>query len=83
MVRGKLAQEDILEDFPESSIYTKYLIGEIHADFLDLDQEDDIATSNRQEVIKDDFRYIALRKWVDDELKNIRNRGRNYGTRMQ
>ena len=74
MVRGKLAQEDILEDFPESSVYTKYLMGEIHADFLDLDKEPDIATSNRQEIIKDDPRYIALRKWVDNELKNIRNR---------
>lgn len=74
MVRGKLAQEDILEDFPESSIYTKYLIGEIHADFLDLDGQKDIATSNRQEIIKDDRRYIALRQWVDDELINIRNR---------
>lgn len=74
MVRGKLAQEDILEDFPESSIYTKYLIGEIHADFLDLDEKKDIATSNRQEIIKDDRRYIALREWVDGELKNIRSR---------
>lgn len=74
MVRGKLAQEDILEDFPESSIYTKYLIGEIHADFLDLDRKKDIATSNRQEIIKDDRRYIALREWVDGELKNIRSR---------
>lgn len=74
MVRGKLAQEDILEDFPESSIYTKYLIGEIHADFLDLDGKKDIATSNRQEIIKDDHRYIALREWVEGELKNIRSR---------
>ena len=74
MVRGKLAQEDMLEDFSESSIYTKYLIGEIHADFLDLDGKQDIATSNRQEIIKDDRRYIALREWVDSELKNIRSR---------
>ena len=73
MVRGKLAQEDILEDFPEARIYTKYLIGEIHADFLDIDKELDIATSNRQEIIKDDSRYQALQKWVDRELKNIRN----------
>jgi len=35
MVRGKLAQEDILEDFVEGGMYTKYLIGELHADFLD------------------------------------------------
>ena len=74
MVRGKLAQEDILEDFSESSIYTKYLIGEIHADFLDLDGKQDIATSNRQEIIKDDSRYEALQKWVGEELKNIRDR---------
>ena len=71
MVRGKLAQEDILSDFTECRLYTKYLIGEIHADFLDLDNEADIATSNRQEIIKDDPRYQALRNWVRDELKNI------------
>ena len=76
MVRGKLAQEDILEDFREGGLYTKYLIGEINADFLDLDDEDkeDIATSNRQEIIKDDPRYIALRKWVNDALKLIQKR---------
>ena len=73
MVRGKLAQEDILEDFPEGRIYTKYLMGEIHADFLDIDKMPDIATSNRQEIIKDDDRYKALQEWVDRELKNIAN----------
>ena len=73
MVRGKLAQEDILEDFTEGGLYTKYLIGEIHADFLDLDDQEDIATSNRQEIIKDDPRYQALRDWVKDELRNIKN----------
>ena len=73
MVRGKLAQEDILEDFTEGGLYTKYLIGEIHADFLDLDDEDDIATSNRQEIIKDDPRYRALQEWVRNELKNIQS----------
>ena len=73
MVRGKLAHENMLEDFPEARIYTKYLMGEIHADFLDVDSQPDIATSNRQEIIKDDPRYIALREWVGGELKNIRN----------
>lgn len=74
MVRGKLAQEDILEDFTEARIYTKYLIGEIHADFLDVDGEPDIATSNRQDIIKDDPRYKALQEWVDRELKYIGNK---------
>lgn len=72
MVRGKLAQEDILEDFTEGGLYTKYLIGEIHADFLDIDEEEDIATSNRQEIIKDDPRYLVLRDWVKGELRNIK-----------
>ena len=73
MVRGKLAQEDILEDFTEGGLYTKYIIGEIHANFLDYDDLDDIATTNRQEIIKDDQRYIALRSWVKEELRHIKN----------
>ena len=74
MVRGKLAQEDILEDFSEGGLYTKYLIGEIHADFLDQDDADDIATTSRQEIIKDDPRYRALQNWVRTELKHIQSR---------
>ena len=73
MVRGKLAQEDILEEFTEGGLYTKYLIGEINANFLDLDDHDDIATSNRQEIIKDAPRYLALRQWVQTELKHIKS----------
>ena len=74
MVRDKLAQEDILEDFSEGGLYTKYLIGEIHANFLDQDDADDIATTNRQEIIKDDPRYRALQHWVRSELKHIQSR---------
>ena len=73
MVRGKLAQEDILQDFTEGGLYTKYLIGEIHADFLDLDDQDDIATSNRQEIIKDDPRYMVLWDWIQQELRHVKN----------
>lgn len=47
--RGKLAQEDILSFYNEGGIYASYIIGEIHADFLDDDKEKDIATSNRQQ----------------------------------
>ena len=71
MVRGKLAQEDILEDFAEGGLFTKYLIGEIHADFLDMDKKEDIATSNRQEIKKNDPRYVALKKWIHKEIKYI------------
>lgn len=74
MVRGKMAQEDILEDFNEGGMYSKYLIGEIHADFLDLDEREDIATSSRQKIMEDDPRYEALRAFVQQELKHIQNK---------
>jgi Histidine kinase-, DNA gyrase B-, and HSP90-like ATPase len=74
LVRGRLAQEDILEDFTEGGLFTKYLIGEIHADFLDITGEDESATSNRQEIKKDDPRYIALREFIKGELKQIKNK---------
>ena len=34
-MRGKLAQEDILDDFGQKEIYADYIIGEIHCDVLD------------------------------------------------
>ena len=73
MVRGKLAQEDILEDFVEGGMYTKYLMGELHAEFLDMDKEVDSTTTSRQEIKKDDPRYVALKDWVLGELKNIQS----------
>ena len=74
MVRGKLAQEDILEEFGEGGLYTKYLLGEIHANFLDLDDEEDIATTSRQRLIEEDPRYEALKKKLHSELKYIQSR---------
>jgi hypothetical protein len=74
MVRGKMAKPDLLEDFNDGRMYTKYLVGEIHADFLDYDDEEDIATSNREDVVKDDERYQELLELLRDELNHIANR---------
>jgi len=52
-------------------------MGERHADFLDTDGEPDSATTSRQEIKKDDPRYVALKEWVLVELKNIQNRWTN------
>ena len=71
VVRGKVAQEDILQEFRLGGMITKYMYGEIHADFLDTDDEDDIATSGRQRISEDDSRYVALKKYVGLELKKI------------
>jgi len=69
---NKIVQEDILETFGEGGIYSKYLLGEISADFLDLDEEADIVTSNRQKVIEDDPRYEALLDLVLSILKEVK-----------
>ncbi|NES13264.1 MULTISPECIES: ATP-binding protein [Micromonospora] len=73
MVRGKLGHEDLLEEFNEGKIFRAYLIGEIHADFLDTDEESDIATSSRQRIIEDDPRYQALLQWLRKEISAIGN----------
>lgn len=67
---GKLVQEDILKDVKAGGVYTKYLIGEISADFLDLDDRQDIATSDRQRLKEDDPRYAALLKWFRETVLN-------------
>ena len=74
MVRGKVAKEDILADLDETGLYSKFLIGEIHADFLDEDDAEDIATTSRQSIIEDDQRYIQLKNAVSNELKHIQSR---------
>ncbi|PAF44045.1 hypothetical protein BJI48_04495 [Helicobacter sp. 11S02596-1] len=71
IVRGKLAQEDILEEFREGGLYTKFLIGEIEADFLDDDALSDISTSSRQKLREDDERYMKLKDLVHRALKTI------------
>ncbi|MCY4171317.1 MAG: ATP-binding protein [Bacteroidetes bacterium] len=76
--RGKIASEDILETFRLGGLYSKFLIGELEADFLDLTSEEDIATSSRQDFIRDDHRFIALRKFVETELKFLEKRRTEY-----
>lgn len=72
LARGKVALEDILERLHIGSLYAKYVIGEIEADFLDLTVLDDIATSNRQDFIQDDKRFTALRDFMKSELAALR-----------
>lgn len=70
-VRGKVAQEDVLQGFRLGGMITKYMFGEINADFLDQDDKDDIATSSRQSISEDDPRFKALKSFLRDELQHI------------
>ena len=73
MARGKLIQEDVLEFTTEAGFFSKYIIGELEADQLDVDDADDIATTNRQAVVEEDPRVQALRLEVVRELAHIRS----------
>lgn len=53
-VRGKLATESILSKIGLSGTYERYLEGELSFDVLDDDQLEDIATTNRQDLVVDD-----------------------------
>jgi hypothetical protein len=60
LARGRLVDEDILGRIAGAEFYTKYLTGQVEADFLDTTAESDIVTSNRQRVREDDVRVTAL-----------------------
>lgn len=59
--RGRPIQEGILERLDFSRLFVSYTTGQIRADFLDDDDLEDIATSDRQRLMEDDPRVEALR----------------------
>lgn len=71
MARGRLVHEDILPYIGGGQLYTKYLTGQIHADFLDDSTLDDIATSDRQKVFENDGRFQAVSVAVGKLLRTI------------
>lgn len=60
-----------MEDINDGGLYTKYLTGQLEADFLDTDEEDDIATSDRQRVVQDDERYQYLLAFLKQTMRKI------------
>jgi hypothetical protein len=78
MSRGKLVQEDLLVTVDAGGLFTKYVIGELEAEFLDDDGLPDIVTSDRQHLKENDERYDAITKWFDDALREIGNRWRDW-----
>ena len=74
LARGKVALEDILDSFREGGLYTKYVIGELEADFLDSTEKEDIATSSRQDFIQSDDRFAKLRTFCRTGTQTFSNR---------
>ena len=70
LARGKVIHEDLLADLKEGRVFSKYIVGELRADFLDLDNLEDIATSDRQNVKESDPRVEALKVFVKEKILN-------------
>jgi hypothetical protein len=58
--RGKLIHENILTSVKAAGVFARYLMGDIHAEFVDDDQKEDIATSDRQSLKENDPRFLEL-----------------------
>jgi hypothetical protein len=69
LARKRPIQEGIIEKLDFSRIFGNYVTGQIEADFLDLDGGyEDIATSDRQRLIEDDPRVVALQKFLRERF---------------
>ena len=68
---GKLIQEDVLGAVKAGGLFTKYLMGELRADFLDEDEKPDITTSDRQRLKEDDPRYQEVLAWFRQKVLGV------------
>lgn len=71
MARGRLVDEDVLPRVTNAEFYSKYLTGQIEADFLDATTNNDIVTSNRQRLMEDDARLQAVLAYLDELIRGI------------
>jgi hypothetical protein len=69
---GRLWQEDLLADIGDTRYFNSYIVGEVHADFLDSDGVDR-ATSARESVIQYDPYFVAIRTHLTMVLAEIRD----------
>jgi len=73
LARGRPIHENILDEINDGRLYSKYLTGEIDADFLDADDQPDMATSSRQSLMEDDARYGDIKHFIKRTLDEIAN----------
>jgi hypothetical protein len=71
LARGRLVDEDVLPRTAGAKFYTKYITGQIDADFLDDSDGADIVTSNRQRVIENDERVRAVIAFLKQAMATI------------
>ena len=67
LARGKLAEEDILRHLNAAGVASKYIIGEVSADFIDETDKPDVITSDRQKINESSEEFTLLK----DELQKV------------
>ena len=69
LARKRPIHEGIIDKLDFSRVFGSYVTGQIEADFLDVDEEADIATSDRQRLIEDDPRVEELHVFLREAFK--------------
>ncbi|KEP72206.1 hypothetical protein HR12_48545 [Microbacterium sp. SUBG005] len=78
--RGKIVATT--RDFEQPAGYTgefatrSYMVGEVHADWLDDDEGEDLVRTDRQSILWESERGAALRRWGAEITKEIGRRSR-------
>jgi|SRR5690554_1783917 len=70
-VRNKLGVENFLDIIGSTQTYANYIEGEIHFDYLDDNDKEDIATTSRQNFDENDIRIIELKKKLDTIITDL------------
>ncbi|WP_044529142.1 BbrUII/HgiDII family restriction enzyme [Herbaspirillum sp. B65] len=78
---GRVFAENILTEANSAKYYQNYLVGEIHANFLD-DDDIDRATASREAIKRDDPKYNALIGFVRTTLESIGNQWDDWRTAL-
>lgn len=78
---GRVFAEDVLTEANSAKYYQSYLVGEIHADFLD-DDNIDRATASREAIKKDDPKYQALIAFIRTTLDSIGDQWDDWRTEL-
>ena len=66
----------LMSGFTGENTLRSYLVGEIHAEWLDEDSGEDLIKTDRQDILWESDRGQALRSWGHDLLKEIGSRTR-------
>lgn len=67
---GRVFQEDVLPILSNSDHFNSYLVGEIHADFLDQD-EVDRATASREAIKQNDPKFMGLLGHLRTQMQKV------------